>query len=109
MTTIDGNKLIAEFMGWKYLPETANHGIQDNSWKDKKGQNHYELLFHSSWDCLMPVVEKIGTIKPIELRFSVAPSCHIYGAGIKHAWEESQMKNIWLCCIEFIEWYNEQK
>jgi len=60
------NKLIAEFMGWE---------LQDNpkerwygSYREPKEAGYYHrntttdpLLFHCSWDWLMPVIEKIGT------------------------------------------------
>ena len=62
MNTTENNKLIAEFMGWK---------LQDNpterwygSYKEQNGilhknTNKEPLLFHTSWDWLMPVVDKI--------------------------------------------------
>lgn len=109
MTTIEGNKLIAEFMEYPILTKKEYGifcGCPEEEWDNMPESN---LFYHSSWDWLMPVVEKIGTIKPIELHFSVAPSCQILKAGIKHAWEETPFKNIWLSCVEFIEWYNKQK
>ena len=58
----ENNKLIAIFMGLKYNPITANHGIRDNTWQ-KGGEVFFELKYHTSWDWLMPVVEKIESIK----------------------------------------------
>jgi hypothetical protein len=57
MTHQEGNKLIAEFMGWTEIP--------GNMMKEKLGVppiRMEELKFHSSWDALIPVVEKIQSI-----------------------------------------------
>lgn len=58
---LEGNKLIAEFMGFKqksYTPES------EKLWCDNKhGLPVGELKFHTSWDWLMPVVEKISKLK----------------------------------------------
>lgn len=59
-----GNRLIAEFDGWesdKY-PNLPNrlHKI-DTGEEVGKGIENFE--YHSSWDALMPVVEKISKIK----------------------------------------------
>lgn len=119
MTTIEGNQLIADFMGILYgLKMNATDPVK---WETKVRIHPYNgiegtaglhinhLKFHSSWEWLMPVVEKIGLITPIELWFTVSPSCHIDKAGIKHAFEESTIKNIWLSCVEFIELNNKSK
>ena len=60
---MEDNKLIAEFMGWE---------LQDNpkerwygSYREPNGAGYYHrntttdpLLFHCSWDWLMPVIKK---------------------------------------------------
>lgn len=57
MHRIDANKLIAEFMKLPteiFQPRgTINYGI-DDSWYEE-----HELSYHLSWNCLMPVVDKI--------------------------------------------------
>ncbi len=55
------NKLIAEFMSWDIkLPTTIPTNLHlSNLELDNK--EILELKFHSSWDWLMPVIEKIGT------------------------------------------------
>lgn len=58
MTLQEGNKLIAEFMEWSEFP--------GNMLKEKLGvapKRIEDLKFHSSWDWLMPVVEKIESIE----------------------------------------------
>ena len=62
--TIEGNELIAEFMG-------VDTKFSDELYKDSRSVLRYlidnkskydGLLFHSSWDWLMPVVEKIELV-----------------------------------------------
>lgn len=85
MTTIEGNKLIAEFMGY-YVTEF--NGMYHFVRKEKKKPEHLnqvwefrleESKYHESWDWLMPVVEKIESLRfngkededDVEWQFSV--------------------------------------
>jgi len=59
----DGNRLIAEFMGYKYFQSSYR------GWgfcKDEKDMSTWlhsnNILYHSSWDWLMPVIEKIESL-----------------------------------------------
>src|SRR6185437_13454507 len=56
---IEGNKLIAEFMGIKDNPNKKGYYYHPlkKDWGTIKG-----FKYHSSWDWLMPVVEKIRNI-----------------------------------------------
>ena len=56
------NKLIAEFMGlshceegWITIPNENRNGVSENEISN-------DLQYHTSWDWLMPVVEKIEEI-----------------------------------------------
>ncbi len=54
------NKLIAEFMELEYAPKDKRW----DDWFDKNGTrvtfgNRIPLLYHTSWDWLMPVLSKI--------------------------------------------------
>lgn len=54
MTTEEGNKIIAEFMGlWLVDINDDTKISEDQFWID-------ELKYHYSWNWLMPVVEKIS-------------------------------------------------
>ena len=54
---LEGNKIIAEFMGLHF---------HKRGWVDAQHiDGNYEceeLKYHSSWDCIMPVVEKIEAL-----------------------------------------------
>lgn len=93
------NKLIAMFMG---LPSPPVNEI-----------GYYapcELEYHTSWDCLMPVVEKIegmdchvviGTNK-IELQADGFCGSSRVGYGY------SKIQCLFEVITEFIQWYNKQ-
>lgn len=53
---IENNKLIAEFMDMEWRDEPFNNFFF-------KGLNVGDLKFNESWDWLMPVIEKISTVK----------------------------------------------
>lgn len=84
---IEGNKLIAEFMGLTHL----------------HSQTRTETLkYHDSWDWLMQVVEKclIGEAECKEKELIT----NIYN-GLTNI----NIFNTWLAVIEFIKWYNQNK
>jgi hypothetical protein len=60
MNTTENNRLIAEFLNWQYTEETETNFalfyFRDN------GYTIGALKFHTDWDWLMEVVEKIKSI-----------------------------------------------
>jgi hypothetical protein len=171
MSIEEGNKLIAEFMGYKYFEANVhdtNGGRMDNVYskvpieieeydeckffkelpnpdykKDKPEKwnpdfgllswqtlNHDQFLYgvlqyHTSWDWLMPVVEKIENSKHSNYGekikffvFSMAQfHCSIIGhTGIRqpgcyyqtpYGYEPpSKIMAVWEAVIGFIQWYN---
>ena len=118
MNTIEGNRLIAEFD--KSDAVNSPHLKRDD-----------ELQYHSNWDWLMPIVDKIentvvkdfGTYVKIDTH-----ECSIFNAGslnkkdhFKHSeqipnecrcdsWKaNNKIEAAWLCVIYFIQWYNKNK
>lgn len=134
MEIIENNKLIAEFMG--SICEMVDHteGNEDyckskgiDKWliptwskpegfKDEWGWSKYRMgywEYHSSWDWIMPVVEKIESIGYIfELKLKWAK---ISDAKTKETivlrWEQdkTRLDAAFYAVIEFILWYNENK
>tara|TARA_R110000868_G_C10667438_1_gene746302 strand:- start:63 stop:440 length:378 start_codon:yes stop_codon:yes gene_type:complete len=125
MTTneiLEGNKLIAEFMGAKNVKDM--YGLL--GWLYEKTPNihsthslHYSdenLEYHSSWDWLMPVVEKINTIDNYEYDVIIWRSdCHINNKveiifeGSRFKKETTLISVVWNCVVLFIQWYNSQQ
>lgn len=131
---IEGNKLIAEFMGGKYIQEYDewNFHLTDFGYKIGNGEEK-ALKFNSSWDWLMPVVEKIEQTKPFysvsneakfwyddetdtvdksRLQYVTIISDSMYRILINSAnyYPERSDKKIatWVAVVEFIKWYNKK-
>ncbi len=107
---IEENKLIADFMGMKYGPERK---FENGEWTHTVDSLS---RFHSSWDWLIPVLEKIG-----EYKFNDEPPEHPDYAYVrtfqKHMvrinrfslhQEETLLRSAYKAVIEFIEWYNKK-
>ena len=117
---LQGNKLIAEFMGLEIITD----GI---SWFD----TNYKSLgnYDSSWDWLMPAVEKIAQL-PTDypdglFKYLVHVEINpITGIEIEHTYkrnfdredgvyvkvyEHDFITDVWVGVVEFIKWYNLNK
>lgn len=100
---IEGNKIIAEFIGYKYSEKRGCHytGIRN----DETGQHqdyteYWNLKYHSSWDWLKPVIDKIfiyALAYPEQVNAIRDISIVV---DIVHCWEK---------VVQFITWYNEHK
>ena len=111
MSVLQGNKLIAEFMGWEHHsdPEYDAHEMKN-------------LKYHSSWDQLMPVVEKIAKMKfkydnadewysPYPTTFGMVDDegnymVRIYSSQLFSA--PTLIEAAWNVVVDFIEWYSIQ-
>jgi hypothetical protein len=113
MTTEQGNKLIAEFMGEKII----GNGIEVKSNAFGSGtKTIHSFEYHSSWDWLMPVVEKIAANSPdhewdidmgktfcsVYLR-NLDDGRYLYGV---YGSDDKPLPAIYQAVIQFIEWYN---
>ena len=108
MTTTEGNKLIAEFMGWEKspYPNTPDKLYRDDDKNEKQLSIHVsQLLYHSSWDWLMPVVQKIGEIDSEWL----ADNRNEFIEPLMCASIFTSIKSVWDYVVLFIQWYNENK
>ena len=123
-----GNKLIAEFIGFKLVP--CNNGI---AWDNNKIikpislhgslEGHNNGKFHSSWDWLMPVVEKIEEHKYPETYQNSSDGPEIHDCAYMRTMHgkmarinrhqlfqaETLIKAVWLACVDFIKWDNNHK
>ena len=104
---MENNKLIAEFMGAvgtpKYNPtewDVYITGCLDVDSDDENAQHFYtpaEMKYHTSWDWLIPVVNKIEMEcegVPIQLL-----DCNLY----------SEIGEVYQAVVEFIKTYNDER
>ena len=122
------NKLIAEFMGGKLSAHSPNlinmpQTIGDAKIHCVKGSELlpngtyslfylHELKYHSSWDWLMSVVEKIESVQAWHVEIST-DSCTLHNGLLKEPIFETYMKTkieaTYNAVVEFIKWYNKEK
>lgn len=97
---IEGNKLIAEFMGlrWNNIPVSTKGRLME---------------YHSSWDWLMLVVEKIesnGYVVEIKKRWiEIRSDNEIRNIQNYIEPDQSKIEAVWLAVAEFIKWHNPSK
>jgi hypothetical protein len=117
---IDGNKLIAEFI------EMENVIYGDTGvtyYKNNIPYQTFKLEFHSSWDWLIPIMQKIGTLGfMVTLEFDEKPYLtyisikdNSTATYIDEDYEdrdyeiESDIHLAWFNVVNFIKWYNKQE
>jgi hypothetical protein len=129
MTHNEGNKLIVEFMGWTIEPgmEKLTDPFYNQPYKAGYIPNMVllsNLPYRTSWNWLMPVVEKIeepgnfpdGSIKEGASVYINYKNCRIeysdddrmYDKSPKGERGETKIESVWKAVIQFIKWYNTQ-
>ena len=119
MNTTENNQLIASFLGQtSTIYEFPQFGyIKSNGdWKDTFSAS--ELKFHSDWNWLMEVVEKIESLEVDKITFDffiTQEKAHIHYcknnewfSNIFISEGKSKIQNTYNNCVEFIKWYNQQ-
>ena len=132
---IEGNRLIAIFMGAKEHNEFSGHPLLDfgdfikTTPFNEPGVwilGESQVKYHSSWGWIMPVVEKISRIplpgdgtRPAEphetfypytfgmLSPEGRPMVRICANGLFEA--DTLIEATWLAVVDFIRWYNQSK
>lgn len=119
---LHGNKLIAEFMDCKI--KDYGEDIEIVEWSDDFYPDYQHMdgahtinniWFDRSWDWLMPVVEKIESLKsPVYINSNC---CTIYekidfntdnGDLFIQSYHKTKINAVYDAVIDYIEWYNKQ-
>lgn len=111
------NKIIAEFMGYRYETGVSLSGSWSRYFKNGGTfeDSFPEAKYDTSWDWLMPVVEKIeaipGAYVDIHREATKVKFCPKEISEWSHtAWnQESKITHVYTAVTKFIEWYNSQK
>ena len=126
---LEDNKIIAEFLDWEFddLSETFEtpflklvdpHAFGDEQFSCKL--QDFELEFHSDWNWLMQVVEKIHSMQSYGVLIN-PNGTYIQDEDDKvicmtfkneevngEIISSSNIEATFNCCAEFVKWYNEQ-
>ncbi len=130
---IEGNKLIAGFLQLQYHKVNQRKWISQsfddygstalNGYWMEKGEYYFynseqcsesQLKFHSSWDWLMPVLDKIqAQVYGVNI---VNNYCQIIVLNKNNTYKyaktvtesKSKIENAWQSAVEFITWHNKQ-
>ena len=115
---LEGNKLIAEFMGCDVSFQDSIAKLPDTYFpiriKRIKGGNKLPLewlKFHKSWNWLMPVVSKANQyffldcegIGGFDIEYMMGES------ELGHHLKTGNIEHVWDIMIRFIKWYNKYK
>ena len=111
---VEKNELIAKFIGVELLKDL----LAGNNRFINIGIDIYEQCkFHSDWNWLMKVVEKIESIEDgvyqvdiLQEGCKILKKCSLLIDKTVSKLEpySTKIKSVYLACIEFIKWYNEQ-
>lgn len=108
MDTIEGNKAIAEFCEMDACA-SQEHRTNKCYWVLFKKMYYKadEMEFHTSWDWLMPVVQKIKGVYAnldLELSMMVEKTFIILDLTIF-----ADVDTVYSAVLQFIQWYNQNK
>lgn len=95
------NELIAEFMGLDVDGGNVTDGTLETTVE--------KLQYHTSWDWIMPVVEKIEelpNVYSVEIHMGATVQIH---SGILFEYFWDGIKSVHKAVVEFIKWHNDQK
>lgn len=114
---LEGNKMIAEFMGYKRCPlldDKANGEMYHRKDPSKAFMYISKSKYHSSWDWQIPVWEKIGHLMqryvskdevPISAMQEYNRLCDKYESAVFTNNPQKGFQTL----LESITWYNAQK
>lgn len=120
MKTLKNNKLIAEFLSIKIHPCETIENFKFLPIEERGLYNGYfidALKYHEDWNWLMEVVEKIESIEYgiyqvdiLQEGCKILERCRLLidkRVG-KLESDTTKIESVYLACVEFIKWYNNQ-
>lgn len=118
------NEKIAKFLGWfRQYKDRPTWFVRQEFGIYVACSSTRDMKFHESLDALIPVIRKIGELEPSS-RVTHMYSVEINGNGTtiykslytgsdniitRNNSRDNWAWNTWLCCVEFIDWYNKKQ
>ena len=111
---VESNELIAKFIGVELLKDLL---ASKNGFINIDIDIYEQCKFHSDWNWLMKVVEKIESIEDgiyqvdiLQEGCKILKKCSLLidKTVSKLEPDTTKIKSVYLACVEFIKWYNEQ-
>jgi hypothetical protein len=112
-STVENNKLIAEFMGKEYENNAVVVSTNYITGQNPSGKVWQEPKYHNDYNWLMGVVDKIESLG-IDVHINTCV-CRIVDVGedrfedIECFVNDNKKQAVYNACIEFIKWWNENK
>ncbi len=101
--TLQGNNTIRLFIGDEFVMQRL---VAEKEWNKNRDLLYNEdIKFHSSWDWLMPVVEKIKNYILTDRPYDVG----IDKVDVLNLYITTPILTVFEQVIYFIQWYNNQK
>ena len=114
-TKIENNKLIAEFMGLvkNDIKYSSGRSIEykKGAFVDYEGMDKGWLHYHTDWNWLMPVVDKIenGFHWNHSIKIENGYCTIVNFNNDKRFMANSKKEAVYKAVVEFIKWYNKQQ
>jgi hypothetical protein len=113
ITLSEGNKLIAEFMGFNVLPVDSLSGKRYEVIDFEHGRIKVENLdvdcfYHTSWDWLFPVCIKIINLPLSQFNHNAIAKAdlRLWKKRIEKINIAAPKAEMWQKVVEFLTWYN---
>lgn len=107
----ENNVLLAMFLGWVEQKDPTERwfgSFRDLNGTVHKNTNKEPLLFHTDWNWLMLVVtQAYETIELIDDKKEGDWDFQI--KQIQNAFSFPEIGAVYIACVKFVEWYNENK
>lgn len=107
---IQGNRSIAEFMGYTFTDKGLWY-VGGKEWKTMPNGNHYarpdQLQYHISWDWLVPVVKKCYSIWAEKYKDNKT-CCEIFDNLWSALWQ-FEIEDCFSEVVDFIKWKTESE
>jgi hypothetical protein len=100
---MEENRMIAEFMGWKQSDFSEEYMVppQGERWEWSAYMMH-SIKYHTSWDWLMPVVQKI-----LNRDDQTFPDS--YTLWVSDSLMYADIERVYSAVVSFLKWYNENQ